>query len=137
MKTIQLIFLLAGFGLNVLVSAQEVALKNSTDAVSPAVSGLDWDKTTIDVGVIKQNNPVEVNYSFTNTNNEPVVITDVQTSCGCTAAKHSQEPLKPGDSSTITVTYNAKSIGVFHKSITVKTSNGADPVILTLAGEVK
>ncbi len=137
MKTVKLMFFLTVLGLATLVNGQEMAFTNSSDAIAPTVSCLSWEKTTIDVGIIKQNNPAEVSFLFKNTSDQPVVITDVKTSCGCTAANHSQEPVKPGESSKITVTYNAKSMGAFHKSITVKTSADTNPIVLTLSGEVK
>jgi hypothetical protein len=137
MKNLQFLVLLAGLTFSFSLSAQDLAVNSAVGTISPAATVLTWDKTSIDLGVIRQNNPVEVSYSFTNTGSDPIVITDVQTSCGCTAAKHSEEPVKPGESSKITVTYNAKNQGVFQKTITVKTSTDANPTLLTLSGEVK
>jgi hypothetical protein len=132
MKTMQLFIFLIAITLSPFINAQDLADNSVTK-----LPGLKWEKTSIELGEISLNKPVEVSYKFINTSNAPLVISDVNTSCGCTAAKHSQEPVQPGESSMITVTYNAKNPGVFNKTITVNTSADAQPIMLTLSGEVK
>ena len=138
MKTIQLFFLFAAFNLIGTIKGQDVTLNTSSGTGLPAATAmLSWENTTIDVGSIRQNEPFTVDFLFRNTGNQAIVVTDVRTSCGCTAAKHTSEPIQPGDSTKITVTYNAKNQGAFHKSITVTTTADENPVILTLSGTVK
>jgi hypothetical protein len=131
MKRIQLVLFITGLLSSILAIGQDVDLNSSSAQV------LSWDNKSIDLGTIHQNQPVEVVYRFTNTGSQPIIITDVKTSCGCTAAKHADEPVKPGESSEITVTYNAKAIGTFNKTITVTTTAAAEPNVLQLSGEVK
>lgn len=74
-------------------------------------------------------------FEFKNTGKEPVLVTNVQTSCGCTAAEKPTEPVAPGAQSKIVVTYDTKRVGNFTKTITVTTNSG-DPVVLTITGSV-
>ncbi len=137
MSTQKIIYTIAGLCLAGLMYGQKMSLNSSSESMAPTAATLTWETTNADLGIIKQNNPVQVDFRFTNTGNQPIVITDVTTSCGCTVAKHSQEPVKQGESSIISVTYNAKSVGSFHKTVTVKTSADTNPIILTLSGEVR
>ncbi len=90
-----------------------------------------WDFTNI-----PQNKPVTHDFTFTNVGKEPIVITNVQTSCGCTSPKWPKEPILPGKSDMISVTYNAAHAGSFNKSITI-TSNAKTPTkVIYIKGSV-
>lgn len=76
-------------------------------------------------------------FEFKNTGKTPVIITNVQTSCGCTAAEKPTEPIEPGKSSKIVVNYDTKRVGPFTKTITVRTNSSETPVVLTITGTVQ
>lgn len=95
-----------------------------------------WMNPEVDLGTIEFDKPAVVAFNFKNNSDEPVVIKNVRTSCGCTAANYSNSLVKPGESSKIEVTYNAKSKGFFSKTITVITSLKDEGDILTLKGTV-
>jgi len=76
-------------------------------------------------------------FKFKNEGTIPLILTNVQASCGCTTPSWTREPVAPGKAGEIKVTYDTKRMGTFSKSITV-TSNAETPsVILRIAGEVK
>jgi len=75
-------------------------------------------------------------FEFKNTGSEPVMITNVATSCGCTKAEQPTEPVLKKQSSRIVVNYDTKRVGNFTKTITVTTNVSADPIILTIKGTV-
>jgi len=65
-------------------------------------------------------------FKFTNVGNEPIVITAVRASCGCTTPEWPKEPIAPGQTSEIKAIYNSKGrLGNFNKSIRV-TSNAVE-----------
>ncbi len=71
-------------------------------------------------------------FTFTNTGDQPVTLTSVRPSCGCTAPSYSTEPVAPGAQGQITVEYNSQGRpGAFNKSISVE-ADGADPEHVTL-----
>lgn len=96
-----------------------------------------WVKESHDFGEIPQGKPVATEFAFTNEGDQPLLIADVVTSCGCTASDYTKETIAPGKSSKIKVTYNAASMGAFAKSITVNFSDATAKKILNIKGTVK
>ncbi len=76
-------------------------------------------------------------FEFKNTGSTPLIITGVQTSCGCTAAEKPTEPIAKGKSSKIVVNYDTKRVGNFTKTITVTTNASTEPIVLTITGTVE
>ena len=112
--------------------------KHSPNAMVAAnLIKVSWAKESHDFGEIPQGKPVSVEFAFTNTGEAPLLIADVATSCGCTASDYSKEPIAPGKSSKIKVTYNAANIGAFTKNITVNFSEAEAKKVLTIKGTVK
>lgn len=85
---------------------------------------LKFDKTTHNYGKFTEDKPVSCAFSFTNTGDEPLVIQQVMTSCGCTVAKFTKTPVKPGEKGTINITYNGKgkTAGHFKKVVSVRSN---------------
>lgn len=100
------------------------------------IAALKWEQTNIDLGKIPQNVPVKINYNLTNSGNAPLVITNVQTSCGCTGANFPKESIAPGKSAVIGLTFNASSVGVFNKTATVFSNTNPGSMTLEFKGEV-
>jgi hypothetical protein len=96
-----------------------------------------WDKEIHDFGNIAQNSPVSVDFSFTNSGDTPMIITEVKTSCGCTATHYPKTPVQPGASASITVNYNAKSLGNFTKSVMVYANTEEGVKKLQIKGRVE
>lgn len=89
-----------------------------------------------DFGKIPQGKPVTTEFVFTNTGEEPLILSNVQPTCGCTIADYTKTPVKKGDKGIIKITYNAMAMGAFNKTIIV-TSNAATPQkYLNIVGEV-
>jgi hypothetical protein len=80
-----------------------------------------------DFGDVVKGETVSHNFVFKNTGTEPLIILNVQTTCGCTAPTWPKEPIPPGESGNILVNFNStKKIGRQNKIITVYT-NGQKP----------
>ena len=105
------------------------------DAAKP-VSGMTWKTTTIDLGKIEQGKPVTVEFEFTNPSMVPLIISSARPSCGCTVADYPKEPIAPGKSGKIVVTYNAASGGAFTKSTTISSNAAEGNFSLIIKGEV-
>ena len=76
-------------------------------------------ETAFDFGTIPQGKPVYHFFEVTNTGKDPMVISNVQTSCGCTTPEWSKEPIAPGETAKVRVGYNAAGEGHFEKFITI------------------
>ena len=95
-----------------------------------------FESETHDFGKIPQGKPVTVDFTFTNVGQEPLIISSVEPTCGCTVAKFTNTPVKKGENGTITLTFNAAVASPFTKAVTVK-SNAKTPVkVLYIKGEV-
>jgi len=92
---------------------------------------INFDTTTIDYGTIENNSDGARIFIFSNTGNAPLIIKNVQSSCGCTGPKKPKGPIAPGESSEIIVRYDTNRKGPFRKTITI-TTNVNDNPILTL-----
>ncbi len=120
-------------------AAAAVAVAPGTVAPPPAVVPLTctWDVTDYDFGKnVVQLKPASATFTLKNAGKDPVTITLVQPSCGCTSPKYTKEPIKPGEKGEITLTYDAKISGFFSKSAQVKLSDG-QKYVLTIKGEVQ
>jgi hypothetical protein len=95
-----------------------------------------FDKTDHQFGDIVQSTPVTIKFVLTNTGNEPLVIESANASCGCTTPSYSKDPLLPGKSTDISVTYNAAVLGNFNKTVTIRCNASKDPIILRIEGKV-
>ena len=96
-----------------------------------------WTETTFDFGKIAHNTPVTHEFRFVNKGSEPLLITSVQASCGCTVAKYTQDPIAPGAEGFVTATYNAATKGIFSKTVTVNANTQDGVVLLGIRGEVQ
>src|SRR3990170_3491313 len=94
-------FLLIVLGLGFEGFAQETTAK----ATGPVIT---FEKKVHDFGDIVQGDKVEETFKFTNTGNEPLIITDVQVTCGCTVPKGwPRDPIASGASAELTIAFNS------------------------------
>jgi len=82
---------------------------------------LTWESGTHDFGDVVQGSKVEHTYKFTNTGTEPIIITNVQPSCGCTLPKSwPRDPIMPGGSGELVIAFDsAGKFGKLSRSTTV------------------
>lgn len=117
--------------------AQTAAAPAQTPAASTSKAALTFTADTYDFGSIPQGTPVSHVFSFKNTGTEPLILSAVNASCGCTTPEWPREPIKPGGTATIKATYNAAAMGVFTKTITVVSNANPNQKVLIIKGEVK
>lgn len=98
---------------------------SNAQQVGPNIS---WDASTHDFGDVKENGgKVTHKFTFTNTGNKPLVITNVRPSCGCTSSDYTKQPIAPGGKGYVSASFDPnRRVGKNSKSITV-TSNGTPP----------
>ena len=96
-----------------------------------------FEKETIDYGAINKSANGERVFVFTNIGNAPIIIKNIQSSCGCTVPKKPEKPVMPGEKGEIKVSYDTKRVGGFSKSITIF-SNAKNPrKIIKIKGIIK
>jgi len=119
------------------VAFAPVAFGQVATAAKADVAVAAFDSQTFDFGKVKQGTPVTHEFKFTNTGKVPMIITNVQASCGCTTPAWSKEPIGPGGQGYIKATYNAAAVGAFNKSVTVTANVDNGFVQLIIKGEVQ
>ena len=79
-----------------------------------------FEKTTHDFGEIPYNGNGTYEFRFKNTGNEPLILTQPKSSCGCTVPEWPKKPILPGEEEVIRVTYkNTNRPGKFNKYVTI------------------
>jgi len=96
-----------------------------------------FEETTHNYGTIDYNGNGTCEFSFKNTGKEPLLLTNVRASCGCTTPTWPKNPIKKGKTGTIVVKYNTKIKGSFTKTIRVYSNAKTTPVTLKITGTVK
>ncbi|MDR2410481.1 MAG: DUF1573 domain-containing protein [Bacteroidales bacterium] len=97
-----------------------------------------FDNLVHDYGTILEGDPGECEFVFKNTGKEPLVLSNVYSSCGCTIPSWPKDPIMPGKSSSIKVKYNTSRVGSINKTITVESNAGESKrVELRIIGNVK
>lgn len=85
---------------------------------------------------LRQDHPKTFVFKFKNIDTQPILLQTVRTSCGCTAATWTEDPIPPGDTGEIVVEYDAYQRGEFRKKIRVFFDRQRKPEILWIHGEV-
>jgi len=97
-----------------------------------------FDKIEHDFDTIQEKNgPVSVVFTFVNRDTKPVALNQVRSSCGCTASEWSKEPVAPGNTGFIRVTYDPQNRpGRFSKTVKVGTTGTPESFTLMIKGNV-
>lgn len=98
---------------------------------------IEFEEEVHDFGKITQGEKVSYSFKFKNTGKSNLLISSAQASCGCTVPKPPKDPLAPGATDKIDVTFdsNGKS-GKFDKQITVITNCDPNTKVLKITGEI-
>jgi hypothetical protein len=118
MKKLAILFSFFAFALVIHAHAQE--------AGSGAV--ISFKETSIDFGDIVQGQKVEHTFVLTNTGKEPLIISNVAATCGCTVPSWPKEPIGPGKSAEIKVSFNSTGKMGKQNSIVRIYSNATEPI---------
>ncbi|MBY5958880.1 DUF1573 domain-containing protein [Membranicola marinus] len=99
---------------------------------------IEFESKRFDFGTITSGDKATTIFKFTNTGNEPLLISDVKASCGCTASKYPREPVAPGESAEIEAVFDSSGkSGAQTKNVTVMTNTDPSSHVLILEGNVE
>jgi Protein of unknown function (DUF1573) len=102
----------------------DVADKEDTSG-SPSIQ---FSESNHDFGNLKEGDVVDYTFKFSNAGDGLLKISDITTSCGCTAALVSSDHLKPGEDGTIKVELNTKhKSGKMTRTVTIKSNDPKEP----------
>ena len=103
-----------------------------------AYGEVEWLSKDYDFGIFKESDgKVTGKVSFVNRGPEATFISRVRPSCGCTGASYTDSMVQPGDTATITFTYNPQGRpGHFDKNVKVYLGEGNDLTVIRIRGTV-
>jgi len=103
-----------------------------------AKSKITFEKLQHNFGTFKEELGIQtVAFNFKNDGGVPLILNNVQASCGCTTPEWTREPIAPGAKGIIKVSYDPKDRpGVFNKTIRVSSNAENADIVLTILGEV-
>jgi hypothetical protein len=137
MKKSILMLMLMVFPVLAMVAQSPVAAKKADAPAETAIGPkADWEAQIVDLGDVPYRQNTDAEFKLTNNGNQPLLITTAKASCGCTNLRYSQEPILPGKTATMAVTFNGTGNGPFRKSITVQTNATETPTVLQITGKV-
>lgn len=116
------------------LKAQDAA--QTQPPVNPNAPEIVFEKTVHDYGTIVQGGDGTCEFKFTNTGKEPLILSRPTSSCGCTVPTWPQEPILPGKTDVIKVTYNTNNVGTINKTVTVNSNAKTARVVLQIKGTV-
>jgi hypothetical protein len=89
-------------------------------------------------GTVKQGDKVEYEFRFTNAGTEPLIISNVQSTCGCTVPDWPKEPIQKNETKSIKVIFNsAGKMGLQNRPITIFSNAKTSPKVIHLKGNVE
>lgn len=106
-------------------------------AAAAAQPAMKFNEETHDFGEIIEGKMASYEFQVTNTGDQPLILSNVVPSCGCTTPFWTREPIMPGKTGTIKATYNsAGRPGSFNKTLTVNANATASTFTLKIKGTV-
>lgn len=109
--------------------------KGQTENVEKRSSIL-FDKLVHDFGTMEKGGDASCVFTFKNVTKKPVTLTNVKTSCGCTAADWPKEPIAKKKKGSIKVKYDSNRVGKFTKTIKVFIEGNENPIQLEIRGTI-
>lgn len=98
---------------------------------------LELDKTMHDFGKINEGDVVETEFLVTNTGKTDLIIADAKGSCGCTVPDWPKEPIAPGTSAPIKVSFNSSGKpGNQSKTVTLTTNTAKGNELFSIKADV-
>lgn len=110
--------------------------QNATPAANPNAPVITFEKTTHDYGTVTKGGDGTCEFKFKNTGIEPLILSNVSSSCGCTVPEWPREPILKGKSAAIKVKYDTGRIGAINKTVTVVSNAKNSSIQLKIVGNV-
>ena len=102
-----------------------------------AMPEFNFEKELHDFGKLVDGEKVSYSFKFTNSGNAPLIISNAKGSCGCTVPNWSKDPIAPGESGSIDVTFNSSGrSGKQNKAITLTANTNPNRKVINITSEV-
>ncbi|RYU74786.1 DUF1573 domain-containing protein, partial [Hymenobacter persicinus] len=120
---------LAGFA----AQAQSTAVKPANAQEKVVGPQIQFDEMKYEFPAIKQGDVVEHTFKFKNVGTQPLVISNIGVSCGCTTPEWTKDPVMPGKTGTISAKFNsAGKMGMQNKVLTIESNSVGGNAMVSL-----
>ncbi|HLP49999.1 MAG TPA: DUF1573 domain-containing protein [Chitinophagales bacterium] len=117
--------------------AAKEAAPAAAKPANPNAARIVFKEETHNFAEVPEGPQVTYEFKFNNAGKEPLILSNVRASCGCTTPSWPKEPIMPGKDGAILVTYNTQGRpGPFNKSITINSNGEPADKIIYIKGEV-
>ncbi|WP_226390813.1 DUF1573 domain-containing protein [Penaeicola halotolerans] len=106
----------------------QAAQPQQTAVTSGNITNITFDQSVYDFGTVPEGTVVKHTFTFTNTGDKDLIISNASASCGCTVPDWSKNPIKPGEKGEIKVEFNSTGKPNQQSPIVTVTSNTAPAV---------
>lgn len=119
---------------------------NNQDQVNPQLNekptgpktSIKFEEMAYDFGDIEQNSTNPKTFTFTNTGDKPLIISDAKASCGCTVPHYTREPIAPGGTGKIDVIYKpGMQANKQTKTVTITANTEPATTVLRISANVE
>lgn len=105
------------------IKSENVEMATQRDAKSNKLPVMTFDKIEHDFGNIISGTEVETTFTFTNTGDAPLIITNAESTCGCTVPDYPKnKPIAPGEKGELVVKFNGAGQNQVTKAVTISTN---------------
>ena len=102
-----------------------------------AMTSMTFAEDVFDFGSVTEGEVITHTYSFTNTGNEPLIVSDARGTCGCTVPSRPTAPIAPGEDGEITVRFDTRSkVGDRQQKVTITANTDPAKTVISLNGTV-
>ena len=98
---------------------------------------LETDKAEYDLGTVKEGTTKKQTVTVRNTGTNVFKLKGFTTSCDCTEATCDWEELQPGESGTVTVSYEAEQPGDFYRTVEIYGNIPNNSLMMSFIGTVE
>lgn len=110
----------------------EAEEKKRMEEEAANITSIKFDRLRHDFGNVSSSSNNVTEFKVTNTGDKPLIIDNVQASCGCTTPKKPEKPIAPGESDIIQVSFKPKPDQKNEIIKTVTVASNTEPRINTL-----
>ncbi len=120
--------------------SSNLVMNDNTAESSSEKSGMpefNFEKELHDFGQLVDGEKVSYSFKFTNSGDAPLIISNAKGSCGCTVPNWPRNPIAPGESGSIDVTFNSSGrSGKQNKAITLTANTNPNRKVINITSEV-
>ena len=120
------------------ITEEDMKMIEAEKELATKLPKVEFDKMEHDFGMIEANAKVETEFIVKNVGEADLLISNATATCGCTVPDYPKQPLKPGESAPIKVTFDpAGKSGIQSKTVTLTTNTEKGTEIFTIKADVK